>query len=76
MPEAGSVADAMQTDSVERQAGKERIVGALERAAMPRKADASEVAKVIAFLLSDEASFVTGSVGSERRKCYTRRVLC
>lgn len=42
--------------------GGASIDNVVKRMPIPRKAEAAEVAKVVAFLLSEESSFVTGAV--------------
>lgn len=44
------------------QLGAEAFEGESKSKPIPRLADPSEIGKAIAFLLSDDASFITGSV--------------
>jgi len=57
----GSVATRMTLDGLKAAGGAEAIGLTFKRNAVARIADAGEIANVIAFLLSDAASFVTGS---------------
>jgi NAD(P)-dependent dehydrogenase (short-subunit alcohol dehydrogenase family) len=57
----GSVATRMTLDGLDDAGGPEAIGLTFQRNAIARIADASEIATTIGFLLSDAASFVTGS---------------
>lgn len=57
----GSVATRMTLDSLEAAGGAEAVGLSFARNKAPRIADPSEIAAAIGFLLSDDASFVTGS---------------
>ncbi len=57
----GSVATRMTLAGVEAAGGAENIGLSFDRRAIGRIADPDEIARAIAFLLSDDSSFVTGS---------------
>jgi NAD(P)-dependent dehydrogenase (short-subunit alcohol dehydrogenase family) len=57
----GSVATRMTLAGVEAAGGAENIGLSFDRRAVGRIAEPAEVARTIAFLLSDDSSFVTGS---------------
>jgi len=57
----GSVATRMTLDGLEAAGGAEAVGLSFEPTRVPRIADPAEIARAIAFLISDEASFVTGS---------------
>lgn len=57
----GSVATRMTLDGLDAAGGAEAIGLSFERNRAPRIADPEEIAKAIGFLISDDASFVTGS---------------
>jgi 2-keto-3-deoxy-L-fuconate dehydrogenase len=49
-------------DALEVSVGQSSVHSEMSTAAIPRKGTSDEVAKVIGFLLSDDSSFITGSV--------------
>jgi NAD(P)-dependent dehydrogenase (short-subunit alcohol dehydrogenase family) len=57
----GSVATRMTLDGLEAAGGAEAIGLSFEKNRAPRIADPEEIARAIGFLISDDASFVTGS---------------
>jgi NAD(P)-dependent dehydrogenase (short-subunit alcohol dehydrogenase family) len=57
----GSVATRMTLDGLEEAGGAEAIGLSFAKNRAPRIADPEEIAKAIAFLISDDSSFVTGS---------------
>ena len=57
----GSVATRMTLDGLEEAGGAEAIGLSFEKNRAPRIADPEEIARAIGFLISDDASFVTGS---------------
>jgi NAD(P)-dependent dehydrogenase (short-subunit alcohol dehydrogenase family) len=57
----GSVATRMTLDGLEQAGGAEAIGLSFEPTKVPRIADPREIATAIGFLISDDASFVTGS---------------
>jgi NAD(P)-dependent dehydrogenase (short-subunit alcohol dehydrogenase family) len=57
----GSVATRMTLAGVEAAGGAENVGLSFDRRAVGRIAEPAEVARTIAFLLSDDSSFVTGS---------------
>jgi NAD(P)-dependent dehydrogenase (short-subunit alcohol dehydrogenase family) len=56
--------DTPMLGKAEEAAGTEAVMAGVGRIPIARKADPEEVAKVIAFLLSEESSFVTGAIYS------------
>jgi NAD(P)-dependent dehydrogenase (short-subunit alcohol dehydrogenase family) len=57
----GSVATRMTLDGLEEAGGAEAVGLSFEATKVPRIADPKEIARAIGFLISDDASFVTGS---------------
>lgn len=56
--------DTPMLGNLEEAAGVERVEAGIKTIPIARKADPEEVAKVVAFLLGDESSFVTGAIYS------------
>ena len=65
----GSVATRMTLDGLEAAGGAEAVGLSFERNRIARIADPREIATAIGFLISDDASFVTGSASRSTAAC-------